>query len=164
MTDTTGSSLLLNRRTMIGATAAMIGAPAILRAQQLFAAYPFRLGIAAGDPAADGFVIWTRLAPHPLAEHGGMPMQPVEVEWQVATDPRFATPVAGGKTLARPELAHSVHVEVAGLLPDRPYWYRFTVGSERSTAGCARTLPVAGASLERLRFAVAGCQNYEDGL
>ena len=157
MTDTTGSSLLLNRRTMIGATAAMIGAPAILRAQQLFAAYPFRLGIAAGDPAADGFVIWTRLAPDPLAEHGGMPMQPVKVEWQVATDPRFATPVAGGKTLARPELAHSVHVEVAGLLPNRPYWYRFTVGSERSTTGCARTLPVAGASLDRLRFVIAGC-------
>ncbi|EZP56688.1 PhoD-like phosphatase family protein [Sphingomonas sp. RIT328] len=79
MTDTIGSRLLLNRRTMIGAAAAMIGAPAILRAQQLFTAYPFRLGIAAGDPAADGFVIWTRLAPDPLAEHGGMPMQPVEV-------------------------------------------------------------------------------------
>lgn len=79
MTDTIGSRLLLNRRTMIGAAAAMIGAPAILRAQQLLTAYPFRLGIAAGDPAADGFVIWTRLAPDPLAEHGGMPMQPVEV-------------------------------------------------------------------------------------
>ena len=85
MTNTTGSGLILNRRTMIGAAAALVGAPAILRAQQLFAAYPFRLGIAAGDPAADGFVIWTRLAPDPLAEHGGMPMQPVEVEWQVAT-------------------------------------------------------------------------------
>ncbi len=164
MTDTTGSRLLLNRRTMIGAAAALVSAPAILRAQQLFAAYPFRLGIAAGDPAADGFVIWTRLAPDPLAEHGGMPMQPVEVDWQVATDPRFATLVAGGKTLARPELAHSVHVEVEGLLPDRPYWYRFSVGSERSTTGCARTLPLAGAPLDRLRFAVAGCQNYEDGL
>ena len=164
MTDPKGSPLLLNRRAVIGAGAALIGAPAILRAQQLFAAYPFRLGIAAGDPAADGFVIWTRLAPDPLAEHGGMPMQPVEVDWQVATDSRFATPVAGGKTLARPELAHSVHVEVEGLLPDRPYWYRFTVGGERSPAGCARTLPMAGAPLDRLRFAVAGCQNYEDGL
>jgi alkaline phosphatase D len=163
MTDTTGAHLIVNRRAMIGAVAASIGAPAILRAQTLFAAYPFRLGIAAGDPAPDGFVIWTRLAPDPLAEHGGMPMQPVEVDWQVASDPRFATLVAGGKALARPELAHSVHVEVAGLLPHRPYWYRFTVGSERSMTGCARTLPVAGASLDRLRFAVAGCQNYEDG-
>ena len=162
MTDTNGSHLLLDRRSMIGAAAALIGAPAILRAQQLFAAYPFRLGIAAGDPAADGFVIWTRLAPDPLGEHGGMPMQPVEVDWQVATDPRFATVVAGGKALARPELAHSVHVEVAGLLPDRPYWYRFTVGRERSRAGRARTVPVAGAPLDHLRFGVAGCQNYED--
>ncbi len=83
MTDTS-SRLLLDRRTLIGAAAAMIGAPAILHAQQLFGAYPFRLGIAAGDPVADGFVIWTRLAPDPLAEHGGMPMQPVEVEWQAS--------------------------------------------------------------------------------
>ena len=31
-----------------------------------FADYPFQLGVAAGDPAPDGFVIWTRLAPEPL--------------------------------------------------------------------------------------------------
>ena len=31
------------------------------------------LGVASGDPTADGFVIWTRLAPEPLAEGGGMP-------------------------------------------------------------------------------------------
>lgn len=32
---------------------------------------PFTLGVASGDPWSDGFVIWTRLAPHPLDEHGG---------------------------------------------------------------------------------------------
>ena len=148
----------------LAAGAGLIGAPAILRAQQLFAAYPFRLGVAAGEPAADGFVIWTRLAPDPLERHGGMPMVPVSIDWQVSSDERFATLVAKGSALARPELAHAVHVEVAGLSPDRPYWYRFTVGRERSVAGRARTLPLPGASIERLRFGVAGCQNYEDGL
>jgi len=36
---------------------------------------PFTLGVASGDPAPDGFVLWTRLAPAPLAEDGlgGMP-------------------------------------------------------------------------------------------
>uniref|UniRef100_UPI0031F332D2 PhoD-like phosphatase N-terminal domain-containing protein n=1 Tax=Xanthomonas phaseoli TaxID=1985254 RepID=UPI0031F332D2 len=31
---------------------------------------PFTLGVAAGDPLADGFVIWTRLAPRPLDPDG----------------------------------------------------------------------------------------------
>lgn len=131
--------------------------------QQLFASYPFRLGVAAGDPSADGFVIWTRLSPDP-AEHGGMPMVPEAVDWQVAGDEAMRDVVAKGSALARPELGHSVHVEVAGLQPARPYWYRFQVGDERSVRGRAKTLPLPGASIGTVRFAVAGCQNYEDGL
>ena len=42
----------------------------------------FTLGIASGDPAPDGFVIWTRLAPRPLAG-GGMPAENVEVAQDV---------------------------------------------------------------------------------
>ena len=34
--------------------------------------YPFTLGVASGDPTADGVVLWTRLAPRPF-EGGGMP-------------------------------------------------------------------------------------------
>ncbi len=36
-----------------------------------FAADPFTLGVASGDPLPDGVVLWTRLAPEPLAG-GGM--------------------------------------------------------------------------------------------
>lgn len=150
--------------TAIGGGALALAAPALLRAQQAFSAYPFRLGIAAGEPASDGFVIWTRLAPDPLADDGGMPMVPISVDWEVAADDGFRRVVARGSDLARPELAHSVHVEVAGLQPDRPYWYRFTVGRERSMRGRARTLPVPGGAIGRVTFGVAGCQNYEDGL
>lgn len=158
---------LIGRRGFVAGALAggvLLGAPAIVRAQQLFVQYPFRLGIAAGDPAPDGFVIWTRLAPDPLIDHGGMPLAPVAVDWQVASDAGFRTIVRKGTELARPELAHSVHVELTGLDPARPYWYRFSVGRERSLAGMARTMPAAGAKLAALRFGVAGCQNYEDGL
>lgn len=36
----------------------------------------FSLGVASGAPRPDGLVLWTRLAPEPLAEdgHGGMPL------------------------------------------------------------------------------------------
>jgi alkaline phosphatase D len=133
-----------------------------LRAQG-FDVTPFQLGVASGDPSPDGFVIWTRLAPAPLQPHGGMPMRSVEVTWEVASDERFRTIIARGTAVARPELAHSVHVEVAGLAPDRPYWYRFSAFGERSYVGRSRTTPLAGAPLKSLRFGVAGCNHYEEG-
>ncbi|MDE8651829.1 alkaline phosphatase D family protein [Novosphingobium album (ex Liu et al. 2023)] len=129
-----------------------------------FARDPFSLGVAAGEPEQDGFVIWTRLAPEPLAAGGGMAPGPVLVEWEVAEDEAFRIIVRQGKAIAHPELAHAVHVEVGGLRPRRPYWYRFVAGGLRSPVGRANTLPVAGAPLERLRFVVAGCQHYEEGL
>jgi len=125
---------------------------------------PFRLGVAAGEPLSDGFVIWTRLAPEPLAPHGGMSPVPVRVLWEIAEDEGFRTVVRRGDAIAHPELAHAVHVEVEGLRPHRLYHYRFIAGDVRSPAGCARTLPVAGAPVERLRFVAAGCQHYEEGL
>jgi len=140
----------------------LLGRPAL--AQPLFMNYPFQLGVAAGDPVADGFVIWTRLAPEPLAIGHGMPAQPVDVSWEVAADAGFKTIARKGTAIARPELGHSVHVEVAGLEPARPYWYRFQAGSERSLTGRARTTPPIGSRLDKVRFGVAGCQHYEQGL
>ena len=154
---------MLTRRHFIAGAAATLAAPAIIRAQG-WRRYPFALGVAAGDPAPDGFVLWTRLVPEPLEPNGGMAMQPVQVSWEVAADERFATIVARGEEAARPELAHSVHAEVTGLEPNRPYWYRFQVPGERSIVGRARTLPAAGASPRLLKFGTCGCQSWEDGL
>jgi alkaline phosphatase D len=150
---------------LFGASGALLTVPLAgeALAQPAFGANPFQLGIAAGDPWPDGFVIWTRLAPDPLAYGSGMGHRGVEVEWQVASDERFATVVRSGKTVARPELGHSVHVEVAGLEPARPYWYRFTVAGERSPVGKAKTAPPAGSAVANVRIGVAGCQNYEAG-
>ena len=99
--------------------AAAVAPPLLTRrvlAKPIFDAYPFPLGIASGDPLPDGVVLWTRLAPKPL-EGGGMPMVNVEVDWEISRDALFATIVQKGTSLARPELGHSVHVEVAGLDP-----------------------------------------------
>ncbi|HXZ86594.1 MAG TPA: alkaline phosphatase D family protein, partial [Myxococcota bacterium] len=81
----------------------------------------------------------------------------------IASDDAFAKIVRRGSALAEAAFAHSVHVEVSGLEPGRPYWYRFAHGDARSAAGCARTAPAPGAKLERLRFGVASCSNYESG-
>ncbi|GHJ11994.1 hypothetical protein TPA0907_63610 [Micromonospora humidisoli] len=84
--------------------------------------------MASGDPDHQGVVLWTRLAPQPLAEDGlgGMPGRTVEVQWEVAAaDALFRHVVQRGTQTARPEAAHSVHVELTGLLPGREYFYRF---------------------------------------
>lgn len=123
---------------------------------------PFTLGVASGDPLADGFVIWTRLAPQPL-EGGGMPDAPVEVDWEVAADAQFRKIVAAGVAIAEPAWAHSVHVEIEGLAANRWYWYRFRAGAVQSPVGRTRTAPVAASTLDSLRFAFASCQHFEQG-
>ncbi len=123
----------------------------------------FTLGIASGDPWADSVVLWTRLALDPT-NGGGMPPGPVEVSWQVATDEKMSKVVKRGKEMATAEWAHSVHAEVTGLDADRWYWYQFRTGDHLSPIGRTRTLPKAGARVDRLRFAFASCQHYEQGL
>ena len=99
----------------VAATLGLSQLPAgAVRAARPPGAYPFTLGVASGDPAADGVVLWTRLAPKPLEHAGGMPPDPVEVDWEVALDGSMSSVVASGTAVALRELAHSVHVEVQG--------------------------------------------------
>ncbi|MGW4367143.1 alkaline phosphatase D family protein [Nocardia takedensis] len=126
---------------------------------------PFSLGVASGDPAADGVVLWTRLAPDPLAPDGlgGMPLAPVSVDYELAHDEAFRRVVTRGSVLATRELGHSVHPEIHGLQPDRWYFYRFRAGTAVSPVGRTRTAPALGAATERLRFAFASCQSWNSG-
>lgn len=71
--------------------------------------------------------------------------------------------VQKGTVTARPEWAHSVHVEVNGLRPDRWYWYQFKAGREVSPVGRTRTMPGLGTTPNRMRFAFASCQHFESG-
>jgi alkaline phosphatase D len=124
---------------------------------------PFTLGVASGDPREDSVVLWTRLAPEPLAADGlgGMPDQPVDLIWEVATDDTFATVLATGAVTAEPAHAHAVHVVVDGLEPGADLAYRFTVGDVTSPVGRTRTLPAG--SPERFALAVVNCQWRETG-
>jgi len=131
----------------------------------VFSGYPFTLGVASGDPDAEGFVLWTRLAPSPL-EGGGMPAVPVKVQWRVCEDEAMTKVVAKGEAVATPHLAHSVHVTVAGLKPDRWYWYDFKAGGDISPKGRSRTLESASrpaAETSPLKMAFASCQHFESG-
>jgi alkaline phosphatase D len=161
---------MMNRRTLLrrlGTTALLTATGGLYArgvwANPVFAAYPFALGVASGDPASDGCVIWTKIAPRPVEPGGGIPRKAVAVDWAVATDDRMRQVAQKGTATAHPELGHAVHVEVSGLESGRDYFYQFTIGNERSPVGRARTLPAVGAPVAQLRFGVAGCQRYDDG-
>ncbi len=116
---------------------------------------PFLDGVMAGDPQPDGTIIWTRVAAAADAE-------PVGVIWSVATDPEFATIVAGGTEVATAERGHTVKVRVTDLASDRWYWYRFEALGVASRTGRLRTAPALDAQPDRLRFAFGSCQQLND--
>ena len=124
---------------------------------------PFTLGVASGDPLPDAVVIWTRLAPVPLAPFGGMDRRPVEVQWQVAADEQFHRIVRSGTARTGPESSHSVHVDVRGLQPWRHYWYRFRVNGQLSPVGRTKTAPAYDAVVPELSLAFASCQAWWEG-
>ncbi|MGH8910317.1 MAG: alkaline phosphatase D family protein [Egibacteraceae bacterium] len=158
------------RRRFLTAAGTLAGALAASRipacawpARQAQTEYPFTLGVASGEPEPFGVVLWTRLAPQPLEPGGGMPAGSVQVEWEIGTDPDLTRVVQRGADTATPEDGHSVHIEVTGLEPARPYWYRFRANTELSPIGRTKTAPPPDSSPARLAFAFASCQNYENG-
>ena len=144
------------------AGAGLLGASSAPAQTLPVAANPFTLGVASGDPTPDGVVLWTRLAPDPL-NGGGMPAVPVLVRWRLATDAAMHHVVRGGLAIAWPSLAHSVHVEVRGLVPGTWYFYQFSIGSEESRVGRTRTLPAYGTAPNSLSFGVVSCQDWQNG-
>ena len=128
---------------------------------------PFSLGVAAGAPRPDGFVLWTRLAPEPLSANpatpGGMKGGNVAVAYEIATDDGMRDVVRRGMSDAEAAFGWSVHADITGLKPGRPYWYRFMCGDAVSRVGRAMTAVPQGTPVERMRFGFVSCANYERG-
>ncbi|GAA0399280.1 alkaline phosphatase D [Acrocarpospora corrugata] len=126
--------------------------------------FPFTLGVASGEPSADGVILWTRLAVEPLhaSKTGGMPNQAFSVKWELAEDAAFSRIVQSGAAPAQPDWAHSVHVRVSGLRAWTEYFYRFSVDGHTSPVGRTKTAPGPD-STEPIRIGVISCQRYEHG-
>lgn len=147
---------------LVGASAATLWLPRSAWSQSRLIGNPFTLGVASGSPTFDSVVLWTRLhVPGLLGSSLGH--DPVTVRWEMAHDDKFTRIVQSGQAIAAPELAHSVHAEVAGLEADRWYFYRFMAGDAISPVGHTRTFPKPDAVVARLRLGYASCQKWEDG-
>jgi alkaline phosphatase D len=139
---------------LIGSGAA-IAVPGTLTART-GGAVRFAHGVASGDPARDGAVLWTRATP--AAGEGG----DVALTWHVADAPDGRV-LGSGRVTARAAADHTAKVEVTRLTPGRDHWFWFTTkAGEKSPVGRFRTLPVGG--VDRLVLAFATCQLYPGGL
>ncbi|RCX10917.1 alkaline phosphatase D family protein [Extensimonas vulgaris] len=123
---------------------------------------PFALGVASGEPTADGMVLWTRIVQAPQTEPKSW-REPFTVHWELAHDAAFRRIVQRGQAQAWPALGHGVHVELRGLQPDRWYYYRFMLGDAVSATGRTRTAPAQTQLPAALRLVFASCQRWEDG-
>jgi alkaline phosphatase D len=107
------------------------------------------------------------LAPEPLSPDprapGGLRDGDITLTYEIATDPGMRSIVQRGSAIAEAAYAHSVHLEVRGLAPGRPHWYRFASGEAQSRIGHAWTAPAPGRPLRQLRFGFVSCSNYEHG-
>jgi alkaline phosphatase D len=161
----------VSRRLFLAYGAALSALPLVgtrvegrLNRQPKFASDPFALGVASGEPTDTGVVLWTRLAPKPLEEAGGMKPELVEVKWELSDDAGMKNVLKSGTATATPQLGHAVHVVAEGLKPDRWYFYRFHCGDATSPVGRTRTAPEPTATPEKLNFAFVSCQHFEQGL
>jgi alkaline phosphatase D len=144
-----------SRRALLQGATALTIAPWLLRHARAADTPRFALGIASGQPRADGMVLWTRLTGAGLPER-------VPVQWEIARDEAFTDIAARGEDAAELDWAHSVHAEPRGLDAARWYWYRFRALGEQSPAGRTRTAP-APAAPAALNFIIASCQRYDVG-
>lgn len=129
-------------------------------------ANPFTLGVASGEPTHRSIVLWTRLAPEPLADdgQGGMPLERFRVRWEIwkGDAKKPINRVKAGREIATPKMAHALHITVKGLEPNTYYWYKFRIGGYESPLGRTRTAPAPGDKVP-VKFAYSSCSHYEQG-
>lgn len=159
----------IDRRTFLKATGA--GAAGLLLVPKTVArpsmlggtGSVFRHGVASGDPLSNAVMIWTRVTRSGETSPGSGLGKPVEVKWQVATDPSFKHIVKRDDYVARAEKDHTVNIDARGLDPGKSYFYRFKALNEISPTGHMRTTHPAGVDPSNVRFGLASCANWEGG-
>ncbi|AHY45608.1 Phosphodiesterase/alkaline phosphatase D [Rubrobacter radiotolerans] len=117
----------------------------------------FPQSVASGDPRPDGIVLWTRIASRATGTQ--------RVAYEVARDARFRSKVLRGVAQTGRGRDYTVKVQLRRreLEPFTTYYYRFIFNGNASRTGRFKTLPAAGADIERLRFGYLSCQDYTNG-
>ena len=151
----------LTRRGLIGALTASTAIACRPKPAESFSANTqlttgvFAHGIASGEPLHDAVILWTRVAPdNPM--NGA-----IDVVWEMSRARDFDALSASGTVSTSAARDWTVKVDAAGLEAGQVYFYRFRVGDYISPIGQTKTL--AEGALDKARFAVVSCANWEHG-
>lgn len=112
--------------------------------------------------------MWTRITPTGDAVPGSGLGPDTTVRWRVATDPELTALVRSGTVSTSADVDHTVKIDVDGLAPSTTYYYSFEVldgegAGSQSVVGTTRTAPGYDADIDRIRFGVVSCSNWESG-
>jgi alkaline phosphatase D len=115
----------------------------------------FSSGVAAGQPATDGALLWTRL--------DGLERTRL-VTLEVARDPEFKRVLVRRRVKAQRirDFTARHRLRSRRLRPDEEYFYRFETRTTSSRVGRFKTLPPQD-SRQPIRIAYFSCQRYEHG-
>lgn len=116
--------------------------------------YPFRHGVASGDPLSDAVILWTRISPRQDGQY-------LSYRWLIARDETLTDIVGEGEGITGPERDYTVKIDVQGLSPASEYYYAFESAGHWSDTGHTRTLPQG--HLDHLRMAFTSCSNFTHG-
>ncbi|MGE3143611.1 MAG: alkaline phosphatase [Hyphomonadaceae bacterium] len=141
----------LSRRALLAA-ASLAAAPVPAWARG-FSRGAFTHGIASGDPTADAVILWARFVPADGAD--------ARIGWEIAEDEAFAQSARRGALSVSARTDFCAKVDVRGLAPGRPYFYRFLAADGPSLTGRTRTAPRGPA--DRLSLAFFSCSNLPWG-
>jgi len=122
--------------------------------QKSQSSYPFRHGVASGDPLPDRVIIWTRISPQFDDEY-------ISYRWLVCRDAALTDVVSEGYGHAGPERDHTAKHDISGLQPGEVYFYAFEARGQWSETGRTRTLPTG--HIDHLRLAFTSCSNFAQG-
>jgi len=117
---------------------------------------PFFHGVASGDPLTDRIILWTRITPS-----GPVFPDSIEVSWRIAIDTGMTNIVNSGSGYAYSERDFTFKTDASGLQAGTWYYYDFSTSTGRSQRGRTRTAP--SGYVEKARFGVVSCSNYEYG-
>jgi alkaline phosphatase D len=150
----TGIAMPLTRREfLLDSAGSALFAPSLKIGGESIA-WPFRHGIASGDPLADRVLLWTRITP----PDGSLS---VAYRWLLATDPQLQNVVAQGNGVTDASRDFTVKVDATGLTPAATWYYAFESLGQMSDIGRTRTLPEG--RVDHLRIAFTSCSNYSHG-
>lgn len=112
----------------------------------------FTHGVASGEPAANGVLVWTRFVAG----------QDTPLTYELSESADFGSIAAGGTVMASADNDWCCKAIASGLAPARFYYFRF-VAPDGSMSDVGRTKTLPEGPTERFRMAVFSCSNIGFG-